>query len=308
MSATSAIRGMVMPVPTPFLENGEVDEKVFEELLDFYLNSGVNALFINGSYGQGPAMALEQRKRTAELAVKRVNHRMPVIIHVGTADPFTSSELGHHARSIGADAIGIVGPYYYSDHNEYEVIEHYRAVDQATQLPILVYNNPAYSGYNITPAMMARLVEAVPKTFGSKLAKGSIPEAQRYLRAVGKNFSLFAPASNMFPGMLVGIAGTISPPLSAAPEIGVKLVKAIDDGDWERATREQVKILEFLAATEPLFSSFGRSSQREALLLRGFDIKRFPRWQAKPLTDEARQTIRSSLEKSGVPISSRKAA
>jgi 4-hydroxy-tetrahydrodipicolinate synthase len=299
---------MVMPVPTPFMENGEVDEKVFEELLDFYLSSGVNALFINGSFGQGPAMAVEQRKRTAEIAVKRVVRRIPVMIHIGTADPFTSSELGLHARSIGADAVGIVGPYYYSDHNEYEVIEHYRAVDQVTQLPVMVYNNPAYSGYDITPAMVSRLLEAVPRIFGSKLAKGSIPEAQRHLRAVGKHFSLFAPASNMFPGMLVGITGTISPPLSAAPEIGVKLVKAIDEGDWERATREQVKILEFLAATEPLFSSFGRGSQREALRLRGFDIKRFPRWTAKPLTEEARQAIKSSLEKAGISISSRKAA
>ncbi len=306
MSTLSAIRGMVMPVPTPFLENGDVDEKVFEELLDFYLASGVQAFFINGSYGQGPAMSVEQRKRTAEIAVKRVNRRLPVMIHVGAVDPFTSSDLGRHARSIGADAVAIVGPYYYSDHNEYEVIEHFRVVDQATQLPVLVYNNPQYSGYNITPAMMARLVEAVPRVFGSKLAKGTISEAQRYLSAVGKDFSLFAPAGNVFPGMLVGIKGTISPPLSAAPEIGVRLVQAIDQRDWERATMDQVKILEFLAATDPLFTAFGRSSQCEALRLRGFDVKRFPRWPAKPLTEEARQTIRSSLEKLGVPLGKRR--
>jgi len=149
--SVSGIRGMVMPVPTPFLEDGEVDERVFEELLDFYLASGVSAFFINGSYGQGPAMAIEQRKRTAEIAVNRVKHRLPVMVHVGAVDPFTSSDLGRHARSIGADAVAIVGPYYYSDHNEYEVIEHYRAVDKATELPVMVYNNPQYSGYNITP-------------------------------------------------------------------------------------------------------------------------------------------------------------
>jgi len=304
MSVVSAIRGMVMPVPTPFLENGEVDERVFEELLDFYLASGVHALFINGSYGQGPAMSVEQRKRTAEIAVKRANRRLPVMIHVGAVEPYTSSDLGRHARAIGADAVAIVGPYYYSDHNEYEIIEHYRLVDQATELPVLVYNNPQYSGYNVTPAMMARLREAAPRIFGSKLAKGTISEAQRYAGAAGKDFSLFAPAGNVFPGMLVGIKGTISPPLSAAPEIGVRLVDAIDKRDWEKATMEQVKILDFLAATEPLFNQFGRSSQREALRLRGFDIKKFPRWPAKPLTEEARKTIRSSLEKLGVPLGS----
>lgn len=304
MSVVSAIRGMVMPVPTPFLEDGEVDERLFEELLDFYLATGVQALFINGSYGQGPAMSVEQRKKSAEIAVKRANRRIPVIIHVGAVDPYTSSDLGRHARSIGADAIAIVGPYYYSDHNEYEVIEHFRIVDQATGLPALVYNNPQYSGYNITPALMARLREAVPRLFGSKLAKGTISEAQRYLNAVGKDFSLFAPASNIFPGMLVGIKGTISPPLSVAPEIGVRLVDAIDKRDWEKATIDQVKILDFLAANDPLFSQFGRSSQCEALRLRGFNVKKFPRWPAKPLTEEALRTIRSSLERLGVPLGS----
>ncbi len=302
MSATSQIRGMVMPVPTPFLDNGDVDEKVFEELLDFYLASGMNAFFINGSYGQGPAMSVEQRKRTAEIAVKRVHHRIPVMVHIGAVDPFTSSDLGKHARAIGADAAAIVGPYYYSDHNEYEVIEHFRVVDQATDLPILIYNNPAYSGYNITPAMMARLKEAVPRVFGTKLAKGSISEAQRYGAALGKDFSLFAPAGNVFPGMLLGITGTISPPLSAAPEIGVRLVQSIDKRDWEKATLDQVKILEYLGETEPLFSAYGRSSQCEALRLRGFDIKRFPRWPAKPLSEEAKQKIKTSLENLGLTV------
>jgi dihydrodipicolinate synthase/N-acetylneuraminate lyase len=300
--SVAGIRGMVMPVPTPFLEDGEVDEKVFEELLDFYLASGVNAFFINGSYGQGPAMANEQRKRTAEIAVKRISHRAPVLVHVGAVDPFTASDLGRHARATGADAVAIVGPYYYSDHNEYEVIEHYRAVDQATELPILVYNNPAYSGYNITPAMMKRLKDAVPRIFGTKLAKGSIGEAQRYAAAVGKDFALFAPAGNVFPGMLLGIAGTISPPLSAAPEIGVRLVQAIEKRDWDAATRDQVKILEYLGDTEPYFSSHGRSSQCEALRFRGFDVKRFPRWTAKPMDDQGKAKIRAALEKLGVTI------
>lgn len=302
MSVVGPIKGMVMPVPTPFLEDGEVDGRMFETLIDYYLSAGLNAFFINGSYGQGPAMNVEQRKKTAELAVQRVHQRKPVIVHVGAVDPFTSSELARHARSIGADAIGIVGPYYYSDHMEYEIIEHFRIVDQAAQLPVLVYNNPQYSGYAITPAMMSKLVEAVPRIFGTKLAKGSISEAQRYLSAVGKEFSIFALADNLFPGMLVGLKGTISPPLSAAPEIGMALLEAIEKRDWEKATLLQVKILEYIAATDPLFSTFGRSSQCEELRIRGFNIRRFPRWPARPLTEEARATLRASLEKLGVSL------
>jgi len=114
--------------------------------------------------------------------------------------------------------------------------------------------------------------------------------------------ALFALANNLFPGMLVGIKGTISPPLSVCPEVGVRIIKAIEKRDWETATVDQVKLLEFFAETEPLFSAFGRTSQLEALRLRGFDIKRFPRWPAKPLTEEARGTIRTALERLGVPL------
>lgn len=302
MFATDAIKGIVMPVPTPFLEDGEVDSGTFQALIDFYLAAGVHALFINGSYGQGPAMSSEQRKKTAEIAVERVRGRRPVIVHVGTVDPFSSADLARHARSIGADAIAIVGPYYYSDHTEYEIIEHFRMVDQAAELPVLVYNNAQYSGYNITPAMMARLVAAVPRIFGSKLAKGSVSEARRYLAAVGRDFSAFALADYLFPGIAAGLKGTISPPLAPAPEIGVSLVAAVEARDWEQATLLQVKLLEYIAATDPLFSTFGRSAQGEALRMRGFDVRRFPRWPAKPLTDEARAVLRSSLEKLGVPL------
>jgi dihydrodipicolinate synthase/N-acetylneuraminate lyase len=164
------IRGIVLPSPTVFLEDGSVDEKLMRALTDWYLACGVHAR----SYGQGPAMTPDERKKVAEAIVQQVKHRVPVIVHVGAVDPYTAIDLGKHARAIGAEAIGHVGPYYYADRSEYEIIEHFKMVDRAVGLPILVYNNPRYSGYNIHPSLMARLVEAVPRIFGAKLAMGSV--------------------------------------------------------------------------------------------------------------------------------------
>lgn len=301
MSVVAGIRGMVIPLPTPFFENGKVDEEVLLELTEFYIKAGVHALFILGSFGQGPALAPEQRKRVAEITLKQINRRVPAMVHVGAVDPYTCIELGAHAKEHGADAIAVVGPYYYSDRKEGELVEHYRMVDQAVGLPILIYNNPEYQGYRIAPALMTRMVEAVPRIFGSKLAKGSVDEAQQYLRVLPKGFTVFAPAGSMFPGMLVGISGTISPPLSPYPELGIRMVKAIEDRDWVKATSLQLKIFDFLEVVSPAFAKYGRIAQCEALRYRGFKIKRFPRWPVPPLPEGERKKLFGGLERLDVP-------
>src|SRR6476660_7518984 len=102
------IRGIVLPSPTVFLEDGSVDEKLMRELTDWFIACGVHAFFILGSYGQGPAMTAEERKKVAEIIVRQVKHRVPVIVHVAAVDPFTDIHLGKHAKAIGDEAISHV--------------------------------------------------------------------------------------------------------------------------------------------------------------------------------------------------------
>jgi dihydrodipicolinate synthase/N-acetylneuraminate lyase len=284
---TEQIRGIVLPSPTVFLDDGRVDEKLMRELTDWFIACGVHAFFILGSYGQGPAMTPDERKKVAEIVVQQVKHRVPVVVHVGAVDPFTAIDLGKHAKSIGAEAIGHGGPYYYADRSEYEIIEHFKMVDHAVGLPILVYNNPRYSGYNIHPEFMARLVDAVPNIFGAKLAMGSVDEAMAYMKIVSKPFLPFALASNLVSAMSVGVAGTISPPLAVTPELGVELVRAIDAGKAQEALALQKKVIRIHDIFLRLAGPFGRTIYCEAMRLRGFDVKMYPRWPSKPLTHEA---------------------
>ena len=83
MQPTSAIRGMLLPLPTVFDEAAELDEAVQRDLVQFYVDKGVHALFILGSYGQGPAMRIDQRKRAAEIVIEEVGGRIPVVVHIG---------------------------------------------------------------------------------------------------------------------------------------------------------------------------------------------------------------------------------
>jgi dihydrodipicolinate synthase/N-acetylneuraminate lyase len=132
------VKGLIMPIPAVFDGKGEPDLAMMEKLTDWYLDAGVHGFFILGSQGQGPACRIDQRKATAATVVRRVNKRVPCIVQIGAVEPYTSVELGVHAKEIGADAVGVVGPYYYSDRNEWEITEHHKVVDKAVDMPMLL--------------------------------------------------------------------------------------------------------------------------------------------------------------------------
>ena len=291
------VKGLVIPIPAVFDGKGEPDLAMMEKLTDWYLGAGVHGFFILGSQGQGPATTIEQRKAIAETVVRRVNKRVPCIVQIGAVEPYTSIELGHHAKEIGADGVGIVGPYYYSDRNEWELIEHYKVVDKEVNMPILLYNNPEYSGYPITPAMMAKMREAMPNIFAAKLAMGNIDQAVNYLRVLSREFVIFIPITQMLPGMLVGVAGSIAAgsPVTL-PEAGVQLIEAIWDKDLDRAQKIQVLLLEHGERISPI-RNYGRRITLEGLRLRGLAVKEYPRWPTKPLSAEHMKLYEDNMKR-----------
>jgi dihydrodipicolinate synthase/N-acetylneuraminate lyase len=296
------IKGIVMPIMTPFNEDGELDEAMGCELVDFLIGAGVHALFLLGSFGQGPVMRIEQRKRFAEVIIKHVRERVPVIIHVGTADSYSTAELGLHAKSVGADAIAVVGPYYYSDHTEYEITEHYREVGAKVGMPMMVYHNPPYSGYDITPPMMLRLKEQVPQIFGMKLSADSLEIALNYLQQLPKDFAVYGLASALLPGALYGIRGTIVPTMISFPELSVSLWRALEERKLDEALALQARMNEIRSVMRGLRRIYGEAVQREAIRLRGLAVKKFPRWTTRSFSPEDRNLLVRALKSAGVPI------
>lgn len=303
------MRGMLLPLPTVFLENGTVDERLMRDLVDYYIGAGVNGLFVAGSFGQGPAMNSAERMHVAELVIAQSKKRVPVIVHIGTADPYTTIDLGHHALSQGADGLGLVGPYYYSDRTPKELRLHYRMVASELGAPILLYNNPPYQGYPIGPKMMAELVEDSPNIFGAKLAMGSVDEARVYREYLGEDFKLFSLASMLFPGMTAGISGTVSPPLAVLPEIGVELVRAIDRNDSLRALELQKAVIAFHSAflSRKVKEECGRAIYGAGLQEAGFPVKKYPRWPTGEVS-EARRAWLQDLIRGARAALDRKAA
>jgi len=291
------LKGLIIPIPAVFDGKGEPDLAMIEQLTDWYLDTGVHGFFVLGSQGQGPACRIDQRKAVAEVVVRKVNRRVPVIVQVGAVEPYTCIELGNHAKEIGADGIGVVGPYYYSDHNEWELIEHYKMVDKAVGLPMLLYNNPAYSGYPIPANLMAKLRDAAPNVFAAKLAMGSVDQAVNYLRVLTREFTIFIPITQMLPAMPLGVKGSIAAgaPVTV-PEIGVQLIEAVWAGDFDTATRIQILMLEHGERMAPI-RQYGRRGTLEGLRLRGQAVKEYPRWPTKPLSAEHLKLYETNMKR-----------
>jgi dihydrodipicolinate synthase/N-acetylneuraminate lyase len=295
-SRAQSIRGLFLPLPTVFDGAGQVDYPLMKQLTQFYLDVGVPAFFLLGSFGQGPALSPEERKKVAEFVVREIRGKVPVVVHVGGVDPYTTIELGRHADSLGVDGIGVVGPYYYSDRNEYELVETFKLIGQSVPLPLLIYNNPKYSGYQLTPALMAKIKRETPNFFAAKLAMGTVEEAVEYLKLLGHDFATFIISSYLVSGFQNGVRGSISPPLAVVPELGVSLVKEFDAGNMSKALEIQEKIKSFEATIMKLMKVYGRTALGVGLRMRGFDVKQYPRWPAPKLSSEDEKVLRASIE------------
>lgn len=297
------LAGTVIPLPTPFDERGEVDEQVFRQVIDFEINAGADGVMACGSYGQGPVMRADQRKRVAEIALDQVKGRVPVVIHVGAPDIQTVLELAEHCGKIGADALLIVPPYYYTDHNEYEITEHYKAVAKKVSLPIYIYNNKRYAGIDITPDYARRLVEAVPTIRGVKLAWGTLQESTSYIEALrGHDFGVFpGTPTDTVAGVGIGVRGTIAPLASVFPEVCVETWRAAQTKDQAKALSLQDKVKKIYAVVAYLTKKVGRTAYKELYRMRGVQMKMYPRWPAKQMNDAERDELRGKLAEAGWP-------
>jgi dihydrodipicolinate synthase/N-acetylneuraminate lyase len=292
------IRGVLLPVITPFDEKVRVDEQMMRQLVDFHIKAGVHGLFVLGSTGQGPALTIDERKQAAAVALDQAKKRVPVVIHVGTADAWSTTELAEHAAAHGADAVAIVPPYYYSDHTEFEIMAHYKAVHQAVPLPIYIYENPKYSGISIPPGFALRMKEQVPALQGIKVAygQGALLEYVRLLPDV----SVFTGNADLFGLVPFGVAGMINPPTSFAPEICVDLFTALDKEDYPRAVLAQKRVDTAARIVAARLRKWGRVPLQEVYRMRGFAVKRFPKWDTEQMPKDEIAKLERELREAGI--------
>lgn len=152
------IKGVIPPMITPFDEYGGLDERNLIRLVE-YLSPKVDGLFICGSYGCGPLMSLEERKRVAEIVKKTALPDTKVVVHTGTTNTRDTVELTRHVAEIGCDAASAVGPYYFR-YGDDELVTYYETIiKQIDGFPFYIYHNPKFQGYSTSLRVMKILKE-----------------------------------------------------------------------------------------------------------------------------------------------------
>lgn len=228
--------GIFPAIITPMTADGALNEATFRQVMEFNIQTGVQGFWVAGGTGESVLLEDNENRRIAEIAADQSQGRIANIMHVGAATTVRAARLAEHAAKVGVEAICCVPPFFYRQSDE-AIVEHYRVVAAAADLPLFVYNLPHSTGVEITPALMQKIQDGVPQLAGLKHSAPYLP----YVRDFAK-MGLACFVGNcrlMLPALTIGAVGCVDGPPNLAPERWVALWKAYKSGDLAAAEAAQ---------------------------------------------------------------------
>ncbi|MZQ99554.1 MAG: 4-hydroxy-tetrahydrodipicolinate synthase [Acidaminobacter sp.] len=243
------LKGSFVVMVTPMLENQELDIESFKNNLDWYIEEGAPGVCVCGGTGEFASLSKEERLLLAETAVTQAKGRIKCI--VGTAAETTREAIFYtkHAEEIGADAVMIINPYYCRP-TEDEIFEHYKAISDATNIPIMVYNNPAHSGVDLKPEMIARL-STIQNVKYVKDASGDLRRISDIKRLTNGSINIFCGGEDLiYENYLLGAVGWISVCANIIPKQAQELFTLVQDNNLDEAKTLFLKLFPLLDLLE----------------------------------------------------------
>jgi 4-hydroxy-tetrahydrodipicolinate synthase len=275
---TAQFKGVIPPVCTPFTEDFEVDTASLEKLIEFLLNAGVDGLFMLGSTSETALLTDKQRATVLEVAVKTVANRVPVLSGVIDTTTARSIEQARMGERMGVNGLVLTAPFYIKV-NQAEIIEHFRYVRAAVNLPIIAYDIPSAVQVKIereTLLQMAQegIIVGLKDSSGDESNfRGVVMDRQQASLA---NFSIFTGSELLIDSLMLLGADGIVPGLGNVDPVGyVRLFKACSEKDWASALQEQerlYRLFTIIKAGTPGRMGFTASALggfKTALMLRG---------------------------------------
>ena len=288
------ISGIISPHITPFNENEEIDEPALRKLVHFWIDAGSNGLVPCGSNGEAVYMTREERKKVLEIVLDEVKRKIPVIAGTGSASTRETIAFTKDAKDAGADAALIVTPYYFTP-NDDELYNHYKTILDAVDIPVILYNVPKFTNYNMNINVIRHLVNDYSQIIGVKDSSGLIGRISELIAHVGDKISILAGTGDMIlPGLEMGASGSIVAVANVAPKLCCDIYKAFHKKDHEEARKLQLKAT---LLTDLLVKKYNQiSSIKEALNLLGQPAG-IPRKPSLPLKPEACEEIKNTMFK-----------
>jgi 4-hydroxy-tetrahydrodipicolinate synthase len=294
MAAKSSFRGSFTALVTPF-NNGSLDEKAYRGLVSWQIAEGTNGLVPVGTTGESPTLSHDEHKKAVEWCIDEADGRVPVIAGSGSNSTAEAVELSRHAEKAGADAVLIVTPYYNKPTQE-GLYQHFKAINDAIGIPIIIYNIPPRSVIDMSVDTMKRLFE-LKNISGVKDATGNVLRVSQQRAAMGPDFNQLSGEDGIALGyMAQGGHGCISVTSNVAPRLCAEFQAACLKGDFVTALKIQDKLLPL---HQHLFIETNPSPAKYALSLLGkcADTVRLP---MVPLSEKSKAVVRDAMVHAGL--------
>jgi 4-hydroxy-tetrahydrodipicolinate synthase len=286
--------GSITALVTPFRE-GVVDEKALRELIAWQISEGTNGLVPVGTTGESPTLTADEHKRVVEICVAETAGRVPVIAGAGSNSTAEAIDFARHAEKAGADAVLVVTPYYNKPTQE-GLYQHFKAVNDAIGIPVIIYNIPPRSVIDMSVETMTRLAE-LPNIVGVKDATMNLARPSLQRQAMGPGFNQLSGEDATALGFMAhGGHGCISVTSNVAPRLCAEFQAACLKGDYKAALALQDRLMPLHTN---LFLETNPSPTKFALSLLG-KMEPDVRLPLVPTSQATQDAVRAALTHAGL--------
>ncbi len=287
--------GALTALVTPFID-GKLDEKGLVDLIEFQIENGIHGIVPCGTTGESATLAFDEHKRVIDLTVKTVNGRVPVVAGTGANNTLEAIELTESAKDSGADAVLSVAPYYNKPGQE-GLYLHFKAIAEAVDIPVILYNVPGRTVIHILPETVARLAH-IDNIIGIKEACGSLEQISDVIRFCPDDFILLSGDDfTSMPTALIGGKGVISVISNVDPAGMARMMEAALSGDLGKANEEHYRLFTMMKL---MFKSPSPGPAKKALEMLGRIQDGSPRLPMTPADDQTTQALVEEMSRLGM--------
>ena len=288
--------GAGVAIITPMNEDLTVNYDKLEELVNFHVDNGTDAIIICGTTGEAATLSHEEHLNAIKACVEFTKKRIPVVAGTGSNCTSTAVYLSTEAQKYGADGLLVVSPYY-NKATQDGLVGHFTTIANSVDLPIILYNVPSRTGCNILPQTVAKLVKNVDNIVGIKEATGNISQVAKVMELTDGNIDLYSGNdAQIVPVLSLGGKGVISVLSNIAPKETHDIVAKYLAGDVKGSLELQLK---YLSVIDALFSEVNPIPAKKALNLMGMNVGSL----RMPLTDmsaEKAAVLEAEMKKVGL--------
>ncbi len=287
-------KGSFTALVTPF-KSGKVDETAFERFVDWQIAQGSNGLVPVGTTGESPTLSHDEHKRVVEICIAVANKRVPVVAGAGSNSTAEAIELTQFAKNAGADAV-LHSTGYYNKPTQEGLYLHFKAISDAVDLPIIVYNVPGRTVVDIQASTMARIAE-LKNVVGIKDATGNVARMSQHRQVITKKFAYLTGEDAAALGFNAhGGAGAISVTANVAPSLCAEFQAACLKGDFAKALKLHDQLMPLHDA---LFVETNPAPVKYATSRLGFGSAEC-RLPMAPITEATRKLVDAAMVSAGV--------